>query len=576
MRWNFRRLHCILLLACLSVGIFGCAQGRRKLVGGVEAKNARCEPGKQGGTLRLALGLGPLTFNPFVSSSPDTLEVTRKLFGTLLDYDFEKRTPEDSGLAATVSVESDGAAYAVQLRNCQFSDGTPITADDVAFSYAQALNPQLDSPLGDLLRIGEQGVKVAVSGPAAAVIRFPAPVSPDLARLILARIPIVSKASYEAAGGGRDAYGIKTDPTRIACSGPFTVKSVSAAELTLEANPKYWKVDSAGTLLPYADQVKYVLNVDRAAQSDQFAAGRIDAVNALTPEAGQRLKGDGKVVVKDVGGSLRVWALALNGRTDTAKISRNRSKHFFDPNFRIALSHLINRDRLTAAAGGAARPAYNVVSPGNATWFDEGAKRYAYNLEEAKADFAESKYQYAPGKDLLDALNQPVRFTLTYPKNPMAERLAKEISDSLGAAGIVAKPTGEDAPQWWKLLNLGVYDMILVEIQPDFPDPLFLKPFVAGSRVLFAEKTVAPDFDIRKGEWYNQVVKAFDEALTRKSVAERKELYGLIQKKWGEQAPMVYLMSENIIAGAQTRLGNVRMAGFDPSVTWNLEELYVK
>lgn len=92
---------------------------------GTDAKPAKCEPGKQGGTLRLALSFGPLTFNPFVDSTPDTLAVLRKLYGTLLDYDFEKQVVEDSGLATAVSLAGDGKTYRVTLRKCFFRMALP-------------------------------------------------------------------------------------------------------------------------------------------------------------------------------------------------------------------------------------------------------------------------------------------------------------------------------------------------------------------------------------------------------------------------------------------------------------------
>src|SRR5262249_33541986 len=52
-----------------------------------DPKVATCEPGKWGGKLKLALSTAPLTFNPFLASTTDTMEITSKLFASLLDYD---------------------------------------------------------------------------------------------------------------------------------------------------------------------------------------------------------------------------------------------------------------------------------------------------------------------------------------------------------------------------------------------------------------------------------------------------------------------------------------------------------
>ncbi len=555
------------LSLCLGF-VTGCGTTSRKLAAGVDAKPAKCEPGKQGGALKLALAFGPLTFNPFADSTPDTFAVLRKLYGALLDYDFEKQTVEDSGLATAVSLEGDGKTYQITLRKCFFSDGSPLLPDDVVFSYNTALAS--GSSLSDLLKTGTGNERVeakfSIVDTQTVRIQFNDPISADAAKFVLARIPIVSKANFQNA---------KDDPTKIACSGPFVVKAVSAKELRLAANPNYWKVDNAGTALPYLDEVVYELGVDRKTQSERFAEGKYDVIDYLLPAQAKALEGQARI--RNAGGSLRVWTLVGNARVDQTKVDRNRSKHFLADDFREAISRLIDRNRLAQTVlGGEAKPSFGLIAPGNPTWHDPNAPRYEPNVQTAKAALLAAGYSYRDGK-LYDGINAPVRFKFIVPKEPTALALAQSIVQDLTAAGLDIFLDEQPLDKWWKALTTGVFDMILVEIQPEFPDPVFLQPFVTGSRPYFADPVITNvQTDLRGYDWFKKIAKDFDLALRQKTTEERKKLYNDFQKSWNEVSPVIHLVSEHTIAGARSNVLNVRLASFDPAATWNLEELYLK
>ncbi len=566
MKWKFRASVCTLLsVAVIATALSGCGHADRKLAQGVDPKVAKCEPGKQGQKLRLAVSSDVTTLNPFADAMPDTLEINRKVYGTLLDYDFEKQAVEDSGIATTVVAEGDGKTYTAQLRKCMFSDGTPIKADDVVYSYTTAFNGE--SSLAALLKAGGPDFKAVAKDEQSVSFTFGNGVSPDIAKLILARIPIVSKVNFEANGGS------KADPAKIVGSGPFTVESVSTAELVLKANAKYWKVDNAGTALPYVDSVVYQLNVDRKKQSELFAEGKLDVCNFVSPTQLGIVKDTAKV--KDAGGSLRVWALIPNTRIDKTKVDPNRAKHFLTGDFRQAFSMMLNRDRLVTAVGGAAKPSYGIIAPGNATWYDPNTPGYSFNLDSAKKKLLETGYKYE-GNLVVDQLRQPVRFTLTYPKGPTTDVLAQSIADDLAAGGITVKLAGETTEKWLKYTNSGVFDMALVEVQPDFPDPLFIHRNILGPQLWFSDIQFNPIGDIRKATWYNKITQDFDEVVRKKNNSDRKVTYAAFQKSWNEVCPVFYLISENTTGGVRSNVLNSRIAAFDPAASWNLEELYVK
>src|SRR5205085_1168597 len=128
-------------------------------------------------------------------------------------------------LATSWKVENAGRTIVFQLREgISFSDGTPFTAEDVAYTMQVLMDPNLHSPTGDTFRSGTGAVKTVVRGPCEVAITFPEPVA-GLARFF-DQVAILSKNSplKERAVLG---------PFRIAEHKPGT-------HILLARNPNYW------------------------------------------------------------------------------------------------------------------------------------------------------------------------------------------------------------------------------------------------------------------------------------------------------------------------------------------------
>ncbi len=106
----------------------------------------------------LALGVnngsGTLQLDPTQVIDTQTTQIEEALYGGLVQLD--KTTNVQPQLAASWQESQDGRAWTFHLRpNLKFSDGSPLTSQDVAFSLDRALDPALGSPsaltyLGDL------------------------------------------------------------------------------------------------------------------------------------------------------------------------------------------------------------------------------------------------------------------------------------------------------------------------------------------------------------------------------------------------------------------------------------------
>ena len=82
-------------------------------------------------------------FNPYFFVNGWDENVTNVIFSRLIDWDSQGKLV--SGLAESWTVSPDGKVYTIKLRpNLTFSDGSPLTAEDVAFTLTVLSDPKYD------------------------------------------------------------------------------------------------------------------------------------------------------------------------------------------------------------------------------------------------------------------------------------------------------------------------------------------------------------------------------------------------------------------------------------------------
>ncbi|MEW6730280.1 MAG: ABC transporter substrate-binding protein [Acidobacteriota bacterium] len=553
-----------------------------------DPKVANCEPGRWGGRLKLPLVGAPLTFNPFLPATLETYEITSKLFGTLLDFDYvdQKFNNPADGLARSIDSLSDGRTFVVHLREGNsFSDGTPITADDVVFSFQAALDDRTDSVYGDLMRIDGQPPKFTKEDALSVRITFADHLEP--VKYLFAKLPIVSKASLEPAflkGNLKDAYSLETAPEKIVCSGPFVVKSYTPdKQIDLDYNKYYWKVDSSGTSLPYLDGVTYFLKTTREAQAhSMLTKGEFHAVQVLQKDI-EMFKGNDRFIVRNQGPSLHTWQLVLNWRADPKKIDPSHATWFRTHGFRWALSSAVDRKRLANEVfNSLARPVYNQVTPSNTTWYHDAVKKYEHNPTKAHKYLADLKYQWTDAGILKDLGGRTVRFNITHLNEYVPTQIVQRLIEDFKKLGIQVESEPKEYKDFWKVLNLGIYDAILVESTPMLPDPAFLQPYLnKNGRFFWFYEVSAGDIALRgmvtsTEGWMDRVSKNMNEALKKLLLTERRDLYNQVQVDWAEKSPIIYLVNDDVVVAAQNVIGNFKPAVLDPTMTWNIEEFYLK
>jgi peptide/nickel transport system substrate-binding protein len=187
---------------------------------------------------------GPITpgFNPFLGSAQDAygLGATSMIYEPLLQFNILKPGVTHPWLATAATWSNGGRTLTFTLRNgVKWSDGTPFTSADVLYTF-ETIKAKTALNLN-----GISFTSVTAPSPTQVVMDFSAPAYAQF-YAIAGQTLIVAKAKWASV----------TDPTTYANSdpigtGPYVLKSLTSAAITLVANPKYWQAGkpSIGTLV---------------------------------------------------------------------------------------------------------------------------------------------------------------------------------------------------------------------------------------------------------------------------------------------------------------------------------------
>lgn len=224
------------------------------------------------------------TLNPFSIKGDAATSTSMLVFQSLAEATLDEPFSKYPGVAESFDLPADRMSLTVTLRSAaRFSDGTPVTAEDVVFSFktfrSDKVQPFYNSYWADI-----KDAQVVD----ARTVRFVfAKENPELP-LIATEMPVLPKHVYGNGDFGADFA------TRAVGSGPYEVKDFHAGSaITYKRNPNWWGKDLGIYKGRYNfDEVTYKYYKDLTAMTEGFKRGDFD--------------------VYDVRGS-KVWALDLVG-----------------------------------------------------------------------------------------------------------------------------------------------------------------------------------------------------------------------------------------------------------------------
>lgn len=544
------------------------------------------EPGQPGGRLTLLTPGPPRTFNPLLATDTASDQAVRLLFASLLTLDAPTQEA-GPGLAESWSVEPDGRTWTFKLRaGLRWSDGHPLTADDVVFTWNEVMyNPDLNRMTYDLFRVN--GTNFAVSKLDEVTVRV---VTPEVFAPFLAYFGgtlILPKHIFERPVAERrflSTYAANTRPDLIVGSGAFRLKPAQGNEgMMFERNPEYWAADRAGRRLPYFDEVR-LLPVAGAGpvllflngQGDVCEPTRVPEQETLRASAG---KGNFKIVELGPGTDRDFLWFNLNpnrGAAGKPFVAPTKASWFREKTFRQAISCAVDRARLVKEVfGGRAEPVLTYLGRDNPKWNNPDVPTFGYDLARARTLLAGLGIEDRNGDGRLeDGQGNAIEFTLhSNTGNPVRERTAALIAEDLDKLGCKVEVRLVDFAALVEKINATFdYECVLMGLGGGGVDPASQVNVLKSGEPLHQW---FPNQPRPATAWEARVDELMDAQMRTLDFGERKKYFDEVQRILAEEQPMIHTVTPFQIAAIRPELGNLRPTALSSyRLTWNIEQLF--
>lgn len=371
------------------------------------------------------------TFNPFKARYVVTYETNLMTYDTLVRTGADDYQPVP-GLATDWQESDDGLTWTFEIREgVEWSDGEPLTASDVAYTYDLLIN---DPGIHDW-NIDFAGNLVSAEAPDDTTFELTLKEAAG-ADVLNTGIYIVPEHIWKhyPDPSADDA----NDQLPLVGSGPFQVSEYRTNELVrLEANENYW--DGA----PGFDEVVYDYYSEGDAAVAALEAGEVDLVRNLNPAQAEALEGQDHVTVNNAQGR-RFVSLVLNhgARTADGEMYGDGHPALRDPVVRQALHTAIDKQELVdKVLDGNGDPGVSLIPAIFEQWhWDGGDELVEFSVDEANRMLDEAGYER--GED-------GVR-TMPDGGEPLSFRFYHH-ADNIDYANVVQFVT-----EWWEELGLEI------------------------------------------------------------------------------------------------------------------------
>lgn len=521
----------ILILALALLASNGCQPASR--------------PAAPPATVRFALAADPQTLDPLFAH-PDAASVEQKaarlVFEPFVDLDSRGR-PEPALLSvlptrANGGVSADGRTIVYRLRRAKWSDGLPVTSQDVLFTLRAILDPRnpVRTRAGyDLIDRAEAPdartvvVHLVRAWAPAALTYFSYGLSSDVvlpAHVLRGQQPL-GQAAFNAAPSVGD--------------GPYRFESWHRGDvLRYSANPSYWRGRPAVATL----SVRVV--PDPSTNLLLVQSGQLDW-NLIAPAQLPILRRNRNVAFVKVPTAV-VAGLAFN----------TRHAPLDDVRVRRAIAFSIDRQAISRKITFGTYPVTDMLQPHFSWAFDPSVREPGYDPDRADALFDAAGWRRGEdGVRRKDGRELELLY-VQFPESATGVRVATAVQESLRLRGVAVSVKAVANAQLFLpltgVLARGTFDLAYV--------PWTMGADPDDSSVLACR---APSNYMR---WCDARVDALERlALSSTEQAERKRLYARIGRIVAEDVPILYLFNADYVYAYLKRLHGFAPNAFLP--TWN-------
>jgi peptide/nickel transport system substrate-binding protein len=404
--------------------------------------------GQAGGEMITAAASAPFSFNPLVDFSLST----QLVHAGLLEVN-PKTSEIEPGVAESFTVSENGQIVTLALREgLTWSDGLAFSSDDVIFTFNDVL--QNDAVLQSLAQFGVVFAlpDYSVEALDSQTVRFT--MDSDGAFQLITSLTFItiiprSKLAASLPDDFTTAWGPESSPQDIIGLGAFRFSEIQRddtpdgaviSEINFERNPSFWKVDSAGTQLPYLDRFTQRFIADPNEQDSALADGNIDLLSLGPNNVGQaiNLENEAGVEIRVADPFVTTSFITLNQDVE----DENLQKLFRDVRFRRAIAHAINRELIMQDILPDRAP-YFFISDSffhpDSPFFDESATaKFEFSLQQANALLNEIGLPDRDGDGIREFDDgSPLHFRMiTNDNNPNRIATGEFLRDHIAAIGV--------------------------------------------------------------------------------------------------------------------------------------------
>lgn len=540
----------------------------------------RTPEGPAEATIRAATRAEPVTLNPLVAADLASLMVTRLLHTTLvrIDHATQEVVP---ALATSWTPYPDGRRYRLALDPAaRFSDGAPVTADDVVFSFEAAYHPSVKSTLASGLLVGGEPIAVTAVEPHTVELTYPAPYGPGLRPLhALPILPSHRLRDALDAGTLRDAWSLTTPPDELVGAGPFALEGITPGiGVTVVRQPHAWQRDADGRTLPRVTRLELRLMASQDAEMLALASGELDIPTGdLRPEdvpEARRLADEGVLQVTELGVSLAPDLLWFNLNPD-ARATRDKP-WLRERALREAISHAVDRQAfIDAVFHGEAEAVTGPVTPGNRQWHVEDIEPREFSRERAAALLDGLGLVDRDGDGLRDdPSGRRASFAvLVQQGHSSRQRAMTVVQEALRQVGLHMDIVALDARSLFGRLGEGTYEAMYHALPATDTDPAGYGEFwlSSGQLHLWHPAQTSP-----ATAWEAEMDRLFLAHVATTDIDDRTRLFGDVLRLHHRELPTIAFAAPRVHVAVSGRLTGVRPGLLAPPVLWQAAEIGVR
>lgn len=384
---------------------------------------------QQGGTVTVDWVADPTSLDPLKYNVFGVYNLLGLVYNSLYRWT-EDGELENELASAEAEVSEDGLTVTIPIREgVEFHDGSPLTAEDVAFTIENVINPEN----GSIWYAGLSPI-TKVATPDDFTVELTLKRRHSVLTGILAQVPVISADT--------EYVPTETYARTMMGSGPFKfVEWNQGVQVELERNEDYFVEDQ-----PYLDGVVMRTVKEDAGRMANIASGSSDVMPMVPFNQIEALE--------DRGVNVRVTDRSALSPTIFPSMKEGRPTS--DPAFRRAVAWAIDRGTIVDTVfEGVAEPASTVLAKGTPHWDSELGSTYGddANIEEAKAALAES------------GVEEGTKIELVVRNEPLSIAMGTVIQANLRGIGLDASLSPEESASYLPKLFSGDFDLMMLNIE---------------------------------------------------------------------------------------------------------------